>query len=132
MLASRALLIAIIYTYIACIVINRSIISRMSTVVLSTGRQASISSRMSRRPAGAAADPLEARLASSIMEASLAAYSCLKQATMASLLMNSSMISFSRALHERVVASPSEYFQGRAVWPAVSRGSADLCSHCRQ
>ena len=39
---------------------------------------------MSRRPAGAAADPFEARLASCIMEAYMAAYSCLKQATMAS------------------------------------------------
>ena len=41
----------------------------------------------------------------------MAAYSCLKQATMASLLMTSSMISTSRALQARVAASPSQSFQ---------------------
>ena len=45
----------------------------------------------------------------------MAAYSSLKQATMASMLMTYSMISISRALHALVVASPSESFQGRAV-----------------
>ena len=54
----------------------------------------------------------------------MAAYSCLKQATMASLLITSSMISTSRALQARVAASPSQSFQlASQVWSRTSSTS---------